>query len=69
MFAGAVEQDKVRVQLRVQSAGTVMDETRADHIAGVAIIVGPIFTDASPGENFQFFSRQFGRMLMRLDDA
>ena len=38
-----------------------MDETRADHIAGVAIIVGPVFADAKvPAKCSSSFCRQRG---------
>jgi hypothetical protein len=67
---GAIEQDEVCVQLRVEGAGRGMRERSTDEVAGDAILrLNAALTDACGGELLQFPKRQCGGFLMRLKDA
>ena len=70
LVPGAVEQDKMRVQLRVKGAGRRVHESRADQVAGDAILVlDATLANPSGGELFQFPERERGGFLVSLDDA
>ena len=66
----AVEQDEVRVQLRVERARGRVQERRADQVAGDAIpVLNATLADARSGELFQFPERHCGGFSVRLQDA
>ena len=66
---GRVEDDAMRMQVRVERSRRVVFEERRDDIAGCSIGILADLANASARESLQFAHRRLHRLPMRLDDA